>query len=181
MKRGVRVIGVDDSPFDDNTQDVLLVGVVCRGNFVEGVLSTYVEKDGSDATEKIYRMIERSRFRPQIRCVLLGSVTVAGFNVVDIKELSWLLSIPVIALCRKKPSIEEVTRALKNVEGGEEKLAIFKKAGGIYRHRAYMQVAGITFSEAKDLLKNYGVVPEPLRLAHIIASGVVRGESKGRM
>jgi hypothetical protein len=38
-------------------------------------------------------------------------------------------------------------------------------------------------AEAEEIIKRSmvrGAVPEPLRLAHIIASGLARGESKGR-
>jgi len=42
---------------------------------------------------------------------------------------------------------------------------------------------GISLAEAKEIITLAtirGVIPEPLRVAHIIASGISRGESYGK-
>ncbi|KAA0006449.1 MAG: DUF99 family protein, partial [Thermoplasmata archaeon] len=47
----------------------------------------------------------------------------------------------------------------------------------------YISFRGISLEEAKEIIKIStirGVIPEPLRVAHMIASGVVRGESYGK-
>ena len=52
IKQEIRILGVDDSPFPAHTkEEVMLVGTVFRaGNWLDGVLSTFVEGDGMDAT-----------------------------------------------------------------------------------------------------------------------------------
>ena len=47
----------------------------------------------------------------------------------------------------------------------------------------FVQRAGLTPTEAAELLAAttlHGKLPEPLRLAHLIAGGVVTGTSRGR-
>jgi endonuclease V-like protein UPF0215 family len=47
----------------------------------------------------------------------------------------------------------------------------------------YVKCIGISFEEAKEIIKLStirGVIPEPIRVAHLIASGVTRGESYGK-
>ena len=47
----------------------------------------------------------------------------------------------------------------------------------------YVQRAGLSLAEARDLLAAttlHGNMPEPLRLAHLIAGGIVTGKSRGR-
>jgi endonuclease V-like protein UPF0215 family len=47
----------------------------------------------------------------------------------------------------------------------------------------YIKCAGISLAEAKEIIKLStirGVVPEPIRVAHLIASGITRGESYGK-
>ncbi len=47
----------------------------------------------------------------------------------------------------------------------------------------YVKCAGISLAETKEIIKLStirGVIPEPIRVAHLIASGVTRGESYGK-
>ncbi len=61
IKQEIRILGVDDSPFPSHTtEEVMLVGTVFRaGNWLDGVLSTYIHGDGTDGTEKITEMVKK--------------------------------------------------------------------------------------------------------------------------
>ena len=189
IKPEIRVLGVDDGPFPAGRKGkVLLVGVVCRGGrSVDGILSTHIEADGMDATDRIAEMIATSRHRGQLRVVMTQGATFAGFNVIDIREISRRVGLPVIVVSRKRPDFKEVRKAIKNLPEWQKRWAMLKSAGRLYpfelrRGRIYLQLAGIKPGDAKrvvELTTIRGLVPEPLRLAHLIATGVVRGESKG--
>ena len=73
---------------------------------------------------------------------------------------------------------------LSNVPGGMRKWALIEKAGAMEAvEGVYVQRAGITTEKAADVIRRfavYGSIPEPLRVAHLIAGGVATGESKGR-
>ena len=182
MKAGARVLGVDDSPFTKNDDRVLVVGVVWRSGIVEGVLSTYVERDGLDSTEKLERTIRKSKFRPQIKLVVMHGLTLAGFNIVDINRLSNALSLPVIAVTKRKPRSREVRDALRNFVDWKKRWELIERAGRAFKvGKLYAQLAGIDAEDARKFLSSFEGVPEPVRLAHLIGSGVVRGESHGRV
>ena len=94
LKKEIRVIGIDDSPFDKFKKGkVLVVGTVFRGGlYLDGILSTKVIIDGNDATTKIIEMINKCKFKPQLQCIFLDGIAVGGFNVIDIKELNSLFN-----------------------------------------------------------------------------------------
>jgi endonuclease V-like protein UPF0215 family len=77
-----------------------------------------------------------------------------------------------------------VREALARTPGGAEKWALIEQAGTLERLGAlWVQRVGLTTGEATALLRattSHGNIPEPLRLAHIIAGGVERGASRGR-
>ncbi|MFH1285082.1 MAG: DUF99 family protein, partial [Candidatus Micrarchaeota archaeon] len=53
----IRLLGIDDSPFTRRRKNILVVGVVYRSGIVEGILSTTITRDGTDSTEKLFKMI----------------------------------------------------------------------------------------------------------------------------
>ncbi len=181
--KAIRVIGIDDSPFSKGSNGkVLVVGVGMRKNLIEGVLSTYVEIDGNDATDKIIEMIKRSKFGPQSKIIMINGIALAGFNVIDLEKLSEFA--PTIIVSRKKANYQKIREALKHVKNGEKKFELILKAGKQYRcEKVYFQ----TKMEPKlacKYIKEYTIysnVPEPIRIAHMIGSGVILGESRQRV
>jgi endonuclease V-like protein UPF0215 family len=178
---GLRFLGVDDGAFSKTDKSVIVIGVVTRGNsVVEAVLSDSVAVDGDDATEKI---IALARKAPRLHAVFLNGIALAGFNAVDINAAARSLHVPVIAIVRKKPEMESIERALAKVAGGAKKLETIRAAGRLFKDGVFFQAAGATPGEARELMQaasQRAKVPECLRLAHLIASGVTMGESTGR-
>lgn len=185
MRKEVRIVGVDDGPFDKfKDKSVLIVGTIFRGGqWLDGVLSTRATVDGVDGTQKILQMIKKSKFFPQLRAIFLNGIAVGGFNVIDLKSLSKKLGLPVIAVTRDYPDFQKIYRAL-------EKLRMHKKIKLIEQlpkptkiGEVYVQYLGCSLEEVRELMKltcTRADIPEPLRVAHIIAAGVVKGESKGK-
>ncbi|MFQ5758199.1 MAG: DUF99 family protein [Candidatus Bathyarchaeia archaeon] len=190
VKPEIRILGIDDGVFQPHTKGVVdVVGVVFRGGYwLDGVMRTEVEIDGMDATEKIASMIMDSPHYDQLRVVVLNGVTVAGFNVVDLKELFNKIGLPVIAVTREKPDFEEIRKALENLPESGKRWEAMKNAGKLIEVQTrnaeeplYMQIVGISEEDAKRILKKTSTrsnVPEALRVAHIIASGLMRSEEK---
>jgi endonuclease V-like protein UPF0215 family len=180
------VIGFDDAPFDrDHRGDVLLVGVVCSRTRLDGIISGRVRRDGANATREMIRAIEASQFAEHIQAVLLQGIAVAGFNVVDVHALHEALDVPVLAIVRRQPDFAAIHRALfARTRGAERKWRLIQAAGNLDRIRGVLvQRVGITIDRARDLLAAttlHGNLPEPLRLAHLIAGGVTTGASRGR-
>ena len=79
MKNQIRVLGIDDSPFGFKDRKALVVGALVRvPNYLEGVMKTEVEVDGIDSTEQLAHMISSSRYRDQIKAVMIDGIAVAG-------------------------------------------------------------------------------------------------------
>ena len=182
IKPEIRVLGVDDGKFTPHTEgNVIVVGVVFRGGcWLDGVMHTRIAIDGLDATEQLASMINGSPHRKQLRLVMLNGITFAGFNVVDIKRLNLETKLPVIALTRKKPDLDAICEALKNLPRSEERWKMVLEAGEIYAvsckgKKIYMELAGISLVDARkivELTSTRSSFPEPLRVAHLIASGI---------
>lgn len=193
IKSEIRIVGIDDGPFKPHSEkNVLVVGAVFRGGlWLDGILSTHVEVDGIDATEKIAKMINRSKHKDQLRVIMTSGITFAGFNVVDVHKLFKETALPVIVVSRKYPDLASVKRALKNLSNWQQRWKSITSAGEIYTVRPlrgeasiYIQIAGIGLSDAKRVVRSTATrsfVPEPLRAAHLIATGIVHGESTGRV
>ncbi|KPV61481.1 MAG: hypothetical protein AOA65_2298 [Candidatus Bathyarchaeota archaeon BA1] len=186
VKPEIRVLGVDDGIFAPHTKGMVdIVGVVYRGGYwLDGVMRTKVIIDGMDATEKIASMIIKSPHYDQLRVVMLNGITFAGFNVVDIKELHKKLGLPIIAVTRERPDLEEIRRALMNLSEFEKRWEAIRNAGEtikVHTREAeepiYMQIVGILERDAEKILRNTSTrsnIPEALRVAHIIASGLAQ-------
>jgi uncharacterized protein len=179
------VVGFDDGPFDRGRGgDVLLVGAVCARTRLDGVLTGRVRRDGRNATARMAELVLGGQFARHIRAVVLNGITVAGFNVVDIHGLAAALDRPVLVVARRPPRLEKIRRALAPLAGGARKWALIERAGAMEPVRGvYVQRAGLTLDEARDLLAAttlHGKLPEPLRAAHLIAGGITTGTSRGR-
>ena len=186
IKPEIRVLGIDDGQFVPRTKGTVnVVGVVYRGGYwFEGVMRTKITIDGFDATEKIAKMIKSSPYYRELRVVVLDGVTFAGFNVVDISMLSRRVDLPVMSVVREKPDLEEIRGALKNLPSFEVRWQAMRNAGVLFEVESrngenpiYIQTAGILREDAEKIIRKTSTrsnVPEALRVAHIIASGLAR-------
>lgn len=184
IKTEIRVLGIDDGRFVPRTKGTVdVVGVVYRGGYwFEGVMRTEITIDGMDATEKLASMIENSPYYGEIRVIVLDGVTFAGFNVVDISELYHRVDLPVMSVAREKPDLEEIKSALKNLPDFEKRWQAMGNAGELFEvetrngeNPVYVQTAGFLREDAVKILKRTSTrsnIPEALRVAHIIASGL---------
>ena len=189
MKQQIRLLGIDDSPFTFTEKYATVIGVIMRGgSYIECVLRSQVSVDGTDATNICKEMIENTRHRKQLRAMMLDGIALGGFNVVNIQELYSATNLPIITITRDNPDFEKIEKALrKNFEDWKDRLNLMKK-GELHKietshNPIYVKCAGISLAETKEIIKLStirGVIPEPIRVAHLIASGVTRGESYGK-
>jgi endonuclease V-like protein UPF0215 family len=184
VKPEIRVLGVDDGVFTPHVPGLVpVVGVVFRGGYwVEGVMCTGVLVDGFDTTEKIAAMVTGSPHFTQLRVVMLNGITFGGFNVVDMKALNAAVGLPVVAVTREKPDLQSIREALEHLPRSEERWKAVVNAGEVAevstRNRAekiYLHVAGVGLADASRVVRLTSTrsnIPECLRVAHLIASGI---------
>ncbi|MBW3013494.1 DUF99 family protein [Candidatus Woesearchaeota archaeon] len=190
VKKEIRLIGVDDAPFDKLKKgEIPIIGCIHRGGgLLEGIISDKITVDGEDSTKKIADMINRTKHKDQLQCIFTDGIAVGGFNVIDVKLLADKTHLPVIVIMRNHPNLESIKSAIKNVPNYKMKLKLIKQAGKIREievggGKIYFQCKAIPVKKAKEIIKvavTRGHMPEPIRTAHLIASGIAEGESKGR-
>jgi hypothetical protein len=184
IKPEIRVLGVDDGSLVDD--EVLVVGVVFRGGFwIDGVLSTQIERDGLDATEKIIGMVKTARYK-DLGVIMFDGITLGGFNTIDIAAIHEATGLPCITVIRRMPDMDAIKKALTHLENAERREAMMARAGVIYKvkmkeeRELYYQFCGLEKEEAEKLITmtaTHSSLPEPVRVAHMIATGIVRGEA----
>lgn len=162
------------------------MGAVFADQRFDGVLIGAVEKDGSDAAASLAMLIAGSRFNEHINLVLLQGVTLGGFNVVDVFALHERIARPILVVARKRPDLSAIRRALESgVPGGAEKWRVIEQLGPMEPcGNVYVQRVGLTLEQAHAVIERLAIhsqIPEPLRVAHLIAGAIERGASRGRV
>jgi uncharacterized protein len=175
-----RVVGVDDGAFarGDRTAPIAAV-LLSAPEHVEAVRTDRVRVDGRDATRRVIAVVRASGPLDGVRAVLLDGAVLGGFNVVDLDAVYRALGRPVVAVTRRAPEFAKIRAALRKW--------FPKDAGRRYRlltaHRLFSvptggrpilaAAVGCTRADAVHLLHRTtvrGYWPEPLRLAHLVAS-----------
>lgn len=183
IKPQIRILGMDDGSLHGD--DILLVGVVFRGGFwIDGLLSCWITRDGMDATEKIISMVKTTKHE-DLRVIMTDGITFAGFNTIDIQRIAHETSLGVIPVMRKMPDFGKIQKALDHFPDKKERWQCIEKAGqvhstAVHNGNLYYQYAGMEKEEAEKIIEltcMHSVLPEPVRVAHIIATGIIRGEA----
>lgn len=177
VKREFRILGVDDAPFKSTDSECALVCTVFRGGeFLDGVISCIIGKDGIDATEKLSMLVTGSSHHDQLQAIMLNGITFGGFNVVNIGLLSKNTALPVIAIMRRKPDMKSFRDAIRKLPYSQERLVSVKAAGKIMECGGiFFQCAGMKPELAREVIAvstTHSKIPEPVRAAHLIAHGV---------
>jgi endonuclease V-like protein UPF0215 family len=184
VKKDIRTIGIDDAAFQrEKSKKTFVFGVIVRGyNLIEGILRTEIEVDGMDATEKISQMINTSKFIDQLKAIILGSSTIAAFNIIDMRKLYDNTSIPVLTILPQLPNENDVKRALSHLEDWKERYDVLSKNPPLQKinfknqinRNCKMYIQHIGFIEDRDIKEilqfttSSSSIPESLRLADMI-------------
>jgi endonuclease V-like protein UPF0215 family len=196
LSEEVRILGIDDFPHSRVSKGpVTVVCTLFRGSrLMDGVLSTTINYDGTGVTQKLTKLINSSKIKSQLHAIITDGVTFAGFNILDIKQLNSKTKVPVISVVRKKPNMSKINSAIKHLNDFENRIKMIENAGQVHEvqvtnhtlskpKKIFFQCSGISIEEAKELIQLTsinGIVPEPIRISHLIGSGLFFGESKGR-
>jgi uncharacterized protein len=175
-----RVLAVDDGAFDrDDAFAPIAALVVSLPSYIEAVKRDRVAVDGRDATDRILALARGIGPLDGVRAVLLDGAVVGGFNVIDLDELHRALGVPVIAVTRRPPDFARIRAALTGWFGRDAARRwrllrahpLFPVPTG---ERPILAAAvGCRPSDAVALIHRStvrGYWPEPLRMAHLIAS-----------
>ncbi len=180
------VLGIDDAPFHkDQSQDVPIVGVMMEAStLVEGIAIGSFPVDGEGATDYLAQWITGLRWHLTLQAVVLGGITFAGLGIIDLENLAQHLALPVITVTRHNPVQSRLRHALA-VAGFHSRLSLLERIPPAHQLEPglYAAIAGAELTYAAQIIRatlNKARFPEPLRLAHLIGTALVSGQSKGR-
>jgi endonuclease V-like protein UPF0215 family len=174
------ILAIEDGRFPTNRRGkVLLVGVITRNTTLCQVILSKITADGRDATERLLEIIDKSRRK--INLILLHSIAYGGFNLIDPVYVYDKRGIPIAIINPERPDPLSVKKALlTHFLDWKTRYALFKKVGPPqeirFNHdKLYVRGYGLTRAEIKTILQKLiktGKIPEPLRIARLIAHGI---------
>ena len=180
--RVLKILAFDDGFFPPHYKggrgETLVVGI---STYEDMVLDKITYKRVTvDARETTPAIIEQALLHKNVDIILLDGVTYAGFDVIDPDHVHEELDIPVIVVQQYPLDLEKVEKALKkHFSDWRERYHIIEKVVLRYKYLAtrwkiiqYYAIGMGRDKAEKVLLKMmiYSPIPEPLRIAHLIAS-----------
>lgn len=178
-KKAIRALGVAES-FRPDAKRSTLAGVVMRTDLVvDWFVFGAATVGGDDATDAVLKMFRKLR-RADVNLLLLSGCIISRYNIVDVDDLARRSGLPVVCLTyNESKGIEDAIR--RHFGHPEERIEKYRKLAGRTPvllhtgHRAYVRNAQIGEADAKRVLDSFtlqGVVPEPIRLARLLARSV---------
>jgi endonuclease V-like protein UPF0215 family len=189
-KPGLRVLGIAESyrgRHDEGAVSVL-AGVVMRRDLrIDGFGTDEATVGGTDATDAVIRLVRRVG-RDDVRLVMLSGAVIAWFNVIDAGAVAAETGCAVVSVTYEpSPGLEEAIA--RHFPGDAARLEAYRRLG----ERApvplstgatvYLRPFGLPLADAAALVDAFtldGGVPEPLRVARLIARGLSGGTSGAR-
>jgi len=181
-KKGVRVLGVSESFQRSDTRSTV-AAVVMRGDMrIDGIGFCGPTVGGTDATDQLISMYGRLA-RDDIRAWMLGGCVISWFNVVDSVRLYKTTEVPVV--CVSYNPSEGIERYIREYfpEDWEERVNQMDRGGSresvplATGHSVFIATAGLGLRKAQRLVDQFtldGRIPEPIRVARIVASAARR-------
>ena len=176
-KKGLRGLAIAES-FREDDKISALAGVVMRRDFIiDGFVFGQTTIEGNDATDSILLMCQKLN-RDDISFVMISGLIISMYNIVDIKKIWCKLKIPIIGVTYDDSNGIEAAIKYHFPESYQTKIEQYHKLGQRTKiklhtgHDLYIRIEGCTIEETKSLLDAFtlqGAVPEPLRIAHMLA------------
>jgi len=139
-----------------------------------------------DATRQTEVLLRGSHDVP----ILLSGVTFGGFNLIDPWKVQKFCKAPVVVVVGSRPDNRAVKRALfRHFPDWEKRWELIRSLGPLHKVRTmasegpvFFEQCGCSTREAALILKASALVsrmPEPLRVAGILARGLFSSEPSG--
>ncbi|MFX1287332.1 MAG: DUF99 family protein [Promethearchaeota archaeon] len=186
MKDFPITIGFDDAKFTFNSSSKTtdLIGIICQGTRMVGMVKKEILIDGNNATEVLIELTKQNE--KHVQYIITDTITFGGFNIIDLEKVYKFTNKPIIAVTEKIVDLEAVRKAVvkKFPIKYKDKLQYIVNAGELYEtfvetaggySKVYFHSKGIQISEVDSLLNKICIdskIPEPVRLAHIIGKAL---------
>ncbi len=187
MKEHIRIVGVDDGPFDFGEERCMFAGVLMRmPDTLEGMSLSRLDVDGDDSALRISEMMEKKGWNGLAHVMMTDGASMGGFNLIDTEEIYRRTGVPAMTVTHEKPDMNSIKEAMKghfqDWEERYERLAyreIHKIS--VDEGTVFISFSGMDLADAKGMVRKsilHGLTPEPVRLAHMIARAVREYEGR---
>lgn len=149
-----------------------------RDRIIDGCAFSRATVGGMDATDAVCA-IWNHLARDDIQAIMLGGTVISWFNVIDIRQVHEHTGVPVISVTYEdSPGLEDDIR--HHFPGDEQRLTAYIALGKRKTcqlstgETVYLREEGISLTDAVRACNIYtaqGKIPEPVRVARIIARG----------
>lgn len=164
MKAETRVIGIDDGT--TRLRRRIVVGVVFRGGlWLDGVISCIVDIFAPSLGRKLATMVTGSKFYKELRFAMLHGAMLSSMKATGLLEFNSATRLPTVAILNRRQA-QMADQALE-------------KTKNAVHFRLWDDVSalciGLRKEKAVEMLRITslgGVMPEPVRVAGLIASAV---------
>ncbi len=185
-KPGLRALGIAES-YSGREQSTL-AGVVMRKDLlIDGAAFARVTVAGSDATDAIIRLHAELR-RKDINFIMVSGGIIAWYNIIDPVAVQDATGLPIIITTYEESEglAEDI---IHHFPGDADRLAAYRQLGDritVRLHTGYdlfIRPYGLSPEDAARLCDGFtyeGRVPEPVRVARLIARGLVRSTRSGQ-
>lgn len=181
-KKGLRCLGVAES-FRKDREKAVLAGVVMRGDLqIDGFALAEITVGGLDATEGVLRLFDQLK-RRDINLILLNGCIISWYNILDLNAVYEKLRLPLICVTYEESAgLEKYFK--DNFKDWRKRVKLYKSLGERVQvklrtdKRVFLRFSGIeTKIEAKAAMDKFtlqGAIPEPLRVARLLARAAMR-------
>ena len=184
-KRGLRALGIAES-FAGRTVSTM-AGVVMRKDLrIDGAALATLTVGGMDATGAVLGIVA-ALGRRDINLAMVSGSVVAWFNILDPEAISRETGLPLIVVTYEdSEGLEEEIR--HHFPGDEERLLAYRNLGERTPVElgdgatVYIRAWGLSDTDAARVLRDFtrdGKVPEPVRVARLIARAAMRWQEGG--
>jgi uncharacterized protein len=187
-KKAIRALGVAES-FRKDQEISTLAGVVMRSDLViDGFGAGTLRVSGSDSTASVLRLYSDLK-RNDINSIMISGSVLSLYNVLDIDEIYEEVEIPVIALSFGQSGSDLAANIRARFPGriARKKIELLEKLGDAEKiqlktgYDVFVRTAGISQNTSAKLLDKFtlqGAIPEPIRLARLLAKTMAPLRSK---
>ena len=183
QERSLRLLGIAESFRKGMSEKSVLIGVVMTADMaIKGIVVAKATVGGMDATEKIITMLKEFN-RCDITLLMLNGCIISWYNVIDLIRVAEETSLPLI--CVTYDTSEGLEKYFKELFPQDWKIRV-----DVYRknksripikldtgYTIYIRFIGMNLKTARRILNKFtwhGSIPEPLRVARIIARAMVK-------
>ena len=163
-------------------KSVPIVGILWRDSILEKCFVKYTATDPapSEITAVISTLVDEKYFKEkQVKLVFIFNSILAGLGILNLQALEETWKTPFVVITEKEPDEEKISHLIKELNYSEEFTTVLTKNPKNWVQlegtRLYLLCIGIDSLEAEKTiheLQRVGHLPEPLRIADLIAKAI---------